>query len=349
MTREDIKTVNKEIINRRLLDEYGNNALKIEELEKEINLYSYNKKTLAFAYIISILTITLGMFLQPIMQIPLFLGLPLLTLVSSSIGIIGEKILNKIIKSKNKYTLFKQNTKRIDKYKLEKIKELNRLKSKNKFLSKSMDILKKKSIFISKKEIQEEKTFEEINNLEKLIDNETYITEFIKTKSFWKNITSESKYILTIGLISFLSLGFFQDKNIINNIGIILYNTLTFTSLALDFSIIIMLSVNNTEKKVKEKISLLQQQDNKITDKTIKDIDKKLIKNITYDIAYQKVELLEQEIVDAVTSKSSNNEYIKEKFKLKEASNKRKNKKTLLRSNLIIKNKYIYPFKRISN
>ena len=353
MTREDIKTVNKEIINRRLLDEYGNNALKIEELEKELKIYNYNKTSQTFAYFTSISTILLGIYLciSKIVKTPALITLPILSLTSIFIGITTEKIINKITKNKYKYTLFKNNTNKIDKVKLEKILEINRLESKNKFLSKAMDILKKKTIFISKKKIKEDKTTQDIITLEELIDNKTYITEFEKTKLFWKNITPESKYILTTGLLSFLSLGFFNEINITNTLGKVLYNLATLSSLALYFTAIIKYSIHKTTKRINEKINILLQRDNELTEKTIVDIDENLIKNLTYDIAYQKVELLEQEIINAVTSKKTGNEYIKEKFKLKEASNKRRKERSpkTLKSNLIIKNKYIYPFKRISN
>ena len=345
MTREDIKTVNKEIINRRLLDEYGNNALKIEELEKELQIYNYNKKSLLTSYITSILTISLGMYLTTVNKIPIFIGLPIITITSTLLGIASEKIVNKITKNKYKYTLFKKDTIKTDKSKLEKILEINRLESKNKYLSNAMDILKKKSIFITKRKIKEDKMIEEMKQLEELIDNKTYIKELENTKLFWKNITPESKYLLTTGLLSFISLGFFKEINFSN----ILYTLTTLSTLIVDFSMVIMLSINNTNKKEKLKLNILKQRDKHIEEKTLSDIDEDLIKNITYDIAFQKVEILEQDIINAVTSKTTGNEYIKEKFKLKEASNKRNKEKKILRSNLIIKNKYIYPFKRINN
>ena len=337
MTREDVKTINKELIKRDLLDEYGDNSLKIEELEKELDKYKYNKKSIISAYVSSFATMIGGVSLVACGVFPLasVISLPLIGTSSALIGTSVSKITDKLSKKGNKYSLFqsKKTKKKLEEERLEKLCEIESLKTKNDIINKSIDLLKTKNINVRKKDISNIKINEKEEELDKYITKKVYLDEIRSTDYFFQNISSESKFITTVGFLNFVGLPFLPNPAFVSLGSSIVYGMSEVLVNASSFSAVMLEGINKSKDNIELKKEITELKDKTINKNNLEYIENnKYIDELSLDIAYNKLETLEQNLINKVTRKDKkedkSKEYIKNYYKLKENIIKRNKAKT---------------------
>ncbi len=286
MIKEDLKVVRAEIIKKEILNEYGKNSIKIEELNKQINLYNYNKKAINF----SLLTgagFMLGSFLLMPTLLPTFILTPLISLISVGITITTEKIINKINKSKEKYKLFQRPSTRekLEKEKLNKLIEKEKLVSRNKVLDKSLKILKGNDSISIKNNFNKEKGTKDLNKISKY--NTIKLEKETNTLS---RIMSPENIIfgLTLSIGSMLG-GFYT---IINSTTII-NDVLSVMSILISSSSISLSGITNSEMKNEKKVNRLIKEEQKMKEQC-KDLN---MDDLIYDLAIEEIKLNKEKVI----------------------------------------------------
>ncbi len=340
MTKEDVKTINKELIKRDLLDEYGDNSLKIEELEKDLEKYKYNKKSVISAYISSLATMVAGVSVVSTGIIPLvsIFSLPIIGVTSALVGTGVSRITDKISKKDNKYSLFqnKKVKRKLEEERLEKLCEIEKLKTKNDIINKSIDLLKRKNINITKKDISNLNTEKKEQELDKHVTKKVYLDEIRSTDYFWKNVSKESKFITIVGGLNFLGLPFLPNPAFISLGSSIVYGMSEVLVNASIFSTVMLESISKSKNNIDLKKEITKLKDKSINKNNLEYIENnKVINDLSLDIAYNKIDILEQALINKVVNKNKkedkSKEYIKNYYKLKENIINRNKQKTYIK------------------
>ncbi len=339
MTREDVKTINKELIKRDLLDEYGENSLKIEELEHKLDKYKYNNKSIAAAYISSLITMAGGVSLVATGTVPIagVIALPLVGTTSALVGTFVSRIFDKISKSDNKYSLFqnKKTKRKLEEERIDKLCELEKLKNKNDIINKSIETLNKRNINITKKDISNINLEEDYKQLDKYATKKVYLDEIRSTDNFFQNISSESKFISTVGFLNFAGLAFYPTPAFTTLASNLVYGISNVFVNAASFATVILTSINKSKSNIENKKEITKIKDKTVNKNNLDYIENnKEINNLAEKIAYEKIDTLEQALINKVTTskdEDKSKEYIKSYYKLKESIISRNKNKTYVK------------------